>query len=380
MVGIEAARSDAARLAADSIGTRRRGRRRSRRDGPTGSGGSRREPGRGVGRRAGRAAQRDVGRRDPRRRRTHRSMRDPTRRHDAYAYGMPLTRQTCVEISGRAGRIRRRRRAGRSGRGSAAGPRGPWRRGGRAGRRISPLPRPRRASAVFTGIGFGARPSRSRQSGKSLAWSRAGLGQVAALEGVEQRDHVAGDQVGDDRDDPLGPHGEHRQGQAVVPREDRQVGPGEDVADLVERAARLLDGDDRADLREPLDRLRVDVPARSAPGRCRGRAAGRRSRRSGRSGRRALPGSAGCSRGRRPGRRRPRPWRRTGSGGRPRPSSSSRSRPAPWPGPRPRSTTAAITRSCSSCVSVGDSPVVPTGLSTGVPCAICQSTDARRAW
>ena len=47
--------------------------------------------------------------------------------------------------------------------------------------------------------------------------------------------------------------------------------------------------------------------------------------------------------------------------------------------PAAASTTTAITRSCSSCVSVGASPVVPTGLKMGVPCAICHSTRRVRA-
>ena len=47
--------------------------------------------------------------------------------------------------------------------------------------------------------------------------------------------------------------------------------------------------------------------------------------------------------------------------------------------PAAASTTIAITRSCSSCESVGDSPVVPTGLKIGVPCAICHSTERRSA-
>ena len=46
--------------------------------------------------------------------------------------------------------------------------------------------------------------------------------------------------------------------------------------------------------------------------------------------------------------------------------------------PAAASTTMAITRSCSSCVSVGASPVVPTGLKIGVPCAICHSTKRRK--
>jgi hypothetical protein len=40
--------------------------------------------------------------------------------------------------------------------------------GGQSGSRSSPLPRPIIASAILTGIGFEATPSRSRQRGKSL--------------------------------------------------------------------------------------------------------------------------------------------------------------------------------------------------------------------
>src|SRR5262249_7423799 len=42
------------------------------------------------------------------------------------------------------------------------------------------------------------------------------------------------------------------------------------------------------------------------------------------------------------------------------------------------STTAAMTRSCSSWSSVGDSPVVPTGARQSVPCSICHSTSRPR--
>ncbi len=47
--------------------------------------------------------------------------------------------------------------------------------------------------------------------------------------------------------------------------------------------------------------------------------------------------------------------------------------------PAAASTTTAMTRSCSSWVSVGASPVVPTGLRIGVPWAMCHSTRRRRA-
>src|SRR5581483_8016927 len=47
--------------------------------------------------------------------------------------------------------------------------------------------------------------------------------------------------------------------------------------------------------------------------------------------------------------------------------------------PRACSTTAAMTRSCSSWSSVGDSPVVPTGDRQSVPCSTCQSTSWRKA-
>jgi len=50
-----------------------------------------------------------------------------------------------------------------------------------------------------------------------------------------------------------------------------------------------------------------------------------------------------------------------------------------WIRPEAASTTAAITRSCSSCESVGDSPVVPTGQTVGVPWAMCHSTSFRSA-
>src|SRR5262245_17725043 len=47
--------------------------------------------------------------------------------------------------------------------------------------------------------------------------------------------------------------------------------------------------------------------------------------------------------------------------------------------PRARSQTNATTRSFSSCVSVGDSPVVPQGASASVPCSQCQSTSLPRS-
>ena len=45
-------------------------------------------------------------------------------------------------------------------------------------------------------------------------------------------------------------------------------------------------------------------------------------------------------------------------------------------GTRPSATsiTSSTTRSCSSCESVGDSPVVPTGTRPWVPCSMCHST------
>ena len=189
-----------------------------------------------------------------------------------------------------------------------------------------------------------------------------------------------GDQIGDHRDDPLGPDGQHRQGQAVVAREDRQSRSAiSELADLVERAGRLLDRDDRPELGQPLDRLGLDVP----PGPARDVVEDERQVDAlGDRGEVAVQpflggpvviggdeqGAVGPGPGGEPGQ----PDR---LGRRVRP----RARPSPWPGPRPSRPPVAITRSCSSCESVGDSPVVPTGLSVGVPWAICHSTSDRRA-
>ena len=60
---------------------------------------------------------------------------------------------------------------------------------------------------------------------------------------------------------PSAAHGQHGQRQAVVARENRQIGAHDQFADLVERAGGFLDGHDRPDRGQPLDRLGLDVAA-----------------------------------------------------------------------------------------------------------------------
>ena len=77
--------------------------------------------------------------------------------------------------------------------------------------------------------------------------------------------------------------------------------------------------------------------------------------------------------------RRRRPSRRGGRGRSPRACCSSRRRRSPARGPSPTSMQISTTRLCSSWLSVGLSPVVPTGTRPCVPSAICHSTKARKA-
>ncbi len=118
------------------------------------------------------------------------------------------------------------------------------------------------------------------------------------------------------------------------------------------------------------------MPRRSFPARCswpcgreccKARSAGRRPRRSALKCGKSLPASACCSRGPPSAPRRPRPASRTASGGRPRRCCWSRFPRSTLIRPAACSQTTAITRSCSSCESVGLSPVVPTGLTNRFP-------------
>ena len=109
---------------------------------------------------------------------------------------------------------------------------------GHRGSRTSSRQRPRSDRAALTGIGLGARPEQvpaeGEQPGMPTAGprrpGRPGKASISALD-------VARHQVPHHRDDPLGPHREHRQGQGVVAREDRQVRPVQQLADLIERTA-----------------------------------------------------------------------------------------------------------------------------------------------
>ena len=91
----------------------------------------------------------------------------------------------------------------------------------------------------------------------------AGLAVIFPPEGFHQGDHLLRNQIGHHRDNAFGADCQHRQRQGVVAREDRQLGPAEDLAGLVDRSARLLDGDDVLDMGEPLDRLGFQVTARA---------------------------------------------------------------------------------------------------------------------
>ena len=228
------------------------------------------------------------------------------------------------------------------------------------------------------GTGLGASPSRSRQSGKSRQWRSRALLETSVLKASIKADHVARHQVGNHRYDSLGSDGQHGKRQAVVSRENRQIRPNEQLADLVERAGGFLDGDDGPDLGQALDRLWLDVtasPAGNIVEHKRDVDALRDCREMAEHAflvrtivvRRDQQGPSAPARA----------ANRVS-----RIASAVEFDPVPamtLARPAADSTTRAMTRSCSSCVSVGDSPVVPTGLSMGVPSATCQSTSERSA-
>ena len=151
------------------------------------------------------------------------------------------------------------------------------------------------------------------------------------------------------------------------------------LGDAADVAGRVLDADDVLELVEPLHRVdahvddaarrdvvdedrnadgvvdRLEVPIH------------------------ALPASACCNKASPPAPRRRRPSRRSG---RDSIASAVLFEPAPaMTGTRPRASSmqTCTTRRCSSWVSVGLSPVVPTGTRPCDPDEICQSTSARKA-
>ena len=226
------------------------------------------------------------------------------------------------------------------------------------------------------GIGGQAQQVRAERE-KARVPPRASL-EAAVLERIDQRHDVAGTRLATTETTPSAPPPASAGSGCRRPKEPSDPS-GRSVADLVERAGRFLDRHDRAQLGQPLDGLGLDVPAGPAGNVVKHQRQIDAPRRWPRNGGTCPPGWAGCNRGPPAAHHRRRPGRRTGSGGWPRPSSWS-----PVPGitralPAAVSTTSAMTRSCSSCESVGDSPVVPTGLIVGVPAPMCHSTRASRA-
>ena len=169
---------------------------------------------------------------------------------------------------------------------------------------------------------------------------------------------------------------EERLDQIVVSRV--EVEPGvDDVPRLGEVGVRLLHRANRVDLREPADRLRLDVDRRRAPGCCRRRSAVRSRSRSRRSARRSRAAAACCSTASRRGARRRRSRRLPSSGGRSVPSSRCRSLRRRWRCRRPPRARRAAGRARSASVSVGLSPVVP---ATTMPSEPLSTRWRARAW
>ncbi len=136
--------------------------------------------------------------------------------------------------------------------------------GGQSGRRSSPLPRPSSASACFTAIGLVATASRARHRGNSCACRRRASNSSPRRKASTRAITSRGTKVGDDRDGYLrGADGQHRQRQTVITREDRQMGPSQDLADLVHRSACLFDPDHAGALGQTFDRPGLEVAAGS---------------------------------------------------------------------------------------------------------------------